>query len=182
MNRSTIGQTRSLKRLVRIFFGENRIAEKSVKKFLGENRSGKMSVKAILMKDRSMVKSACTILGRLGHSYPPPQGSGYCLGALWPRGRHLESSRRQVVSDIRQGGSWGQDGVGNVTGRDQAFCCPSTCRAATIIGIPKNSLFPGFGIFFNLFLKAKCPHFLYLKPNFVPNWSPLHKKATETPI
>ena len=28
-----------------------------------------MSVKAILMKDRSMVKSACTILGRLGHSY-----------------------------------------------------------------------------------------------------------------
>ena len=28
-----------------------------------------MSVMAILMKDRSMVKSACTILGRLGHSY-----------------------------------------------------------------------------------------------------------------
>ena len=28
-----------------------------------------MSVKAILMKDQSMVKSACTILGRLAHSY-----------------------------------------------------------------------------------------------------------------
>ena len=81
----------------------------------------------------------------IGHPPPPPQkcaklvlhtfGRGYqgsqdritTLWPLWPRGRHSESCWRQVVSDNKQGGSWSQDGVGMVTGRDEVYCCPSTC-------------------------------------------------------
>ena len=64
-----------------------------------------MSVKAILMKDRSMVKSTCTILGRLGHSYLQPiitsSASPFLANSLLHVGQG--GAKKTQVSDFQNG-------------------------------------------------------------------------------